>query len=153
MRWLVISLMLATTQSVPSASGIGAFSHGPTTCLQGSEGPGVRLFLNQQKQCEAKLVYPYLDVYLRELPITGGTVLAIGPENWAFQCVSPDEPCEQSLGGKIVFKHYDPKSQVHSDGEYQLRFKGGKSESGQFMVDCVVPCALNNVPFSLYWAH
>jgi hypothetical protein len=141
MRWLALTLILATSHSGSPATG-GAFPHGTATCLQGSEGPGLRLFLNQKKQCEGKVVYPYLDVYIRELPIKVGGVIVIGPENWAFRCVSSNESCEQSLGGKIVFNHYDAKSQVHSDGEYELRFKGGSSESGQFMVDCVAPCVL-----------
>ena len=60
MRWLALTLILVTSHFVASADG-GAFSHGTATCLEGSEGgPGVRLFLRQDKRCDGKVGYPCL---------------------------------------------------------------------------------------------
>src|ERR1700756_1216999 len=46
-----------------------AYSHGTITCLQGNDGPGLRLQLTQKKTCEGRLSYPRLEVDIREQPV------------------------------------------------------------------------------------
>ena len=46
------------------------YPYGTTTCLQGNDGPGLRLFLKQRRSCEGKLSYPYLELHIKEQPIS-----------------------------------------------------------------------------------
>ena len=47
-----------------------AYPYGTTTCLQGNQGPGVQLFLKQYRHCEGQVSQPYLEVDIREQPIS-----------------------------------------------------------------------------------
>ena len=115
-----------------------AYPHGTTTCMEGSNGPGVELFLKQDSRCEGKVSYPYLEVDAREWPIHKS--IRIGAENWAFRCLNPKESCEQALSGNVIFDHVEGNLENGTDGSYELRFSGGRSETGHFKVDCGIPC-------------
>ncbi len=119
-----------------------AYSHGTTSCLQGSDGPGVKLLLRQNKQCEGTVSYPYLEVDIKKLPILVHKSISIGADNWAFSCPSPKDSCQQFLSGKVVFDHFEETvgKETQTDGYYQLRFRTGSSQSGHFRVDCIAPC-------------
>jgi hypothetical protein len=84
-----------------------AYRHGTTTCLQGSDGPGVKLLLRQNSRCEGRVSYPYLEVDIRELPVSAHKSISIGADNWAFRCPDPKDSCQQSLSGKVVFDHFE----------------------------------------------
>ncbi len=118
-----------------------AYSHGETTCLQGEDGPGLRLRLRQNGRCEGRVTYPYLEIGIRELPIAIHREIRIGEDNWARRCLSPKESCEESLGGTITFDHIDETvgKQTQTEGSYKVRFRDGW-ETGQFKVDCHAPC-------------
>ena len=63
---------LAFSFSLPEpkrSENASAYPHGTTTCLEGSNGPGVELFLKQDSRCEGKVSYPHLEVDVRERPI------------------------------------------------------------------------------------
>ena len=143
---IAVACFSAITFSLPAREAKGpedanAYSHGETTCLQGNDGPGVRLRLRQNSRCEGRVSYPYLEIDIRELPIVVHKSITIGENNWAFRCPNPKESCEQSLGGKIVFDHFEETAgkEIQTDGNYELRFKTGR-ESGHFRVDCRAPC-------------
>ena len=131
----------ALVQPQRGSENVNAYSHGETTCLQGDEGPGICLRLRQDSHCEGRTSYPYLEIDLRELPITVRKSITIGADNWAFRCADPKESCEQALGGKIVFDHFEETAgkEIRTDGSYDLRFRTGV-ESGHFEVDCRGPC-------------
>lgn len=115
------------------------YPHGTATCLEGDNGPGVQLSLKQDSRCESKVSYPYLELDIRERPIHRS--ISIGSDNWAFKCPNPKEGCEQALSGTIVFDHIEGNLENGTDGSYELRFSGGRSETGHFKVDCSAPCA------------
>lgn len=119
-----------------------AYPHGTTSCLQGSDGPGVKLLLRQNSQCEGRASYPYLEVDIRELPVSVHKSISIGADNWAFRCPDPKESCQQSLSGKVVFDHFEGTvgKDIQTDGSYELRFGADGFESGHFEVDCIAPC-------------
>ena len=127
-----------TKQSVDSS----AYSHGTMTCLQGNDGPGLRLLLTQKKTCEGRLSYPRLEIDIREQPVLRKSVV-IGPENAAFRCLDPKESCEQFLSCALVFEHFEGGSRkteiTDTDGYYELKFRT-KTERGYFKVDCVGIC-------------
>jgi hypothetical protein len=128
-----------TKQSMESS----AYSHGTMTCLQGSDGPGLRLLLTQKKTCEGRSSYPRLEIDIREQPVPVRKSIIIGPENGAFRCLNPKESCEQFLSGELVFKHFEGRSRkteiTETDGYYELRFRT-RTERGHFKVDCVGIC-------------
>lgn len=132
---------LSSSHESKGSEETSAYSHGETTCLQGDEGPGVRLRLRQNSRCEGRVSYPYLEIDIRELPIVVHKKIAIGEDNWAFRCPDPEESCEQSLGGTIVFDHFEqtPGKHIQTDGSYDMQFRTGR-ENGHFKVDCVAPC-------------
>jgi hypothetical protein len=118
------------------------YPYGTTTCLQAKDGPGLRLFLKQRRSCQGMLSYPYLELHIKELPISVHKTFPIGPENRAFRCMSPKEPCEPALSGYLWFDHFEDSSGngIQTDGHYELRFDTGGSESSFFKVDCYEPC-------------
>jgi len=121
------------------------YSHGTTTCLGEKDTPGIRLFLMQTNRCDANL-YPRVEIEIRKLPIAIQKSVIIGPDNWAFRCVSADEPCEQIPSGVIVFDNLvngSTEAGLESKGHYELRLRGGAGvvERGSFKVDCLVPCS------------
>jgi hypothetical protein len=129
-------------RAVRASETTSAYSHGETNCLQGNDGPGLRLRLRQNDRCgEGGVTYPYLQIDIRELPIAAHKNIRIGADNWARKCASPDEACEESLGGTITFEHFQETDGKHIqvDGSYKLRFRTG-AETGQFKVDCLAPC-------------
>lgn len=138
---LVATIFSMSARAVKRSESRHAYSHGTTGCLQGNDGPGLRLRLRQSSRCEGNVLYPYLEIDVRELPISVRKSITIGPDNRAFRCPGPKESCEQSSAGKIVFNHLDETGKdVQADGSYELRFSNGTSEKGRFKVDCMAPC-------------
>jgi hypothetical protein len=124
--------------------GADGYSHGTTTCLQGTDGPGIRLTLRAHHNCEGWNVYPYLEVYVRELPVEVNRPIIIGETNWAFRCRSSKESCEQLPSGELMFNHFEQSNGNElplTDGWYELKPNRGLSETGRFKVDCLAPCA------------
>jgi len=148
--WIVATALacftaIAFSVSAPEAKqseSMHAYSHGTTGCLQGNDGPGVRLRLRQSSRCEGNVLYPYLEIDVRQLPISVHKRITIGSDNWAFRCQGAKQSCEQSSSGEIVFNHVDEASgkDIQTDGSYELRFSNGTSEKGRFKVDCTAPC-------------
>ena len=118
------------------------YSHGTTTCRDEKNAGGIRLTLTQTNLCGANL-YPRLEIEIRQLPLKVQKSIIIGPDNWAFRCSTPQEPCEQIPSGVIVFDHLENGSIIESktDGIYELKLRGGAGvvERGNFKVDCVLP--------------
>lgn len=128
-------------RGVRASESASAYSHGETSCLQGEDGPGLRLRLRQNARCEGNVTYPYLEIDIREVPIAVHQQIRIGDNNWARRCPSPNESCEESLEGAITFDHFAEIAGKHiqTNGSYKLRFRAGW-ESGEFKVDCEAPC-------------
>jgi hypothetical protein len=122
--------------------GKGGYSHGTAACLQGNDGPGTRIRLTQHRSCGAQISYPYLEIEIRDLPISAGKSIPIGETNTAFRCQGPKNACEQSLSGEVIFNRYEETSEkeLQTDGHYELRFNTGPPEAGHFKVDCMEPC-------------
>jgi hypothetical protein len=119
------------------------YSHGTTTCLAENESRGFKLVLTETNRCGANL-YPRFEIEIRKLPIKVQKSIVIGPDNWAFRCLSANKPCEQVPSGHIVFDQLEEGAKAGSktDGRYELRLRGtGVIERGKFTVDCVVPCS------------
>lgn len=142
--WLCSIAIFLLAGDTKDSAHPNAYSHGTTTCLEGSNGPGLQLQLRQTARCEESWqVYPHLEIDIRERPIRVHRSVIIGPENWAFRCLDPKESCEQALSGKLVFEHFEEKAGKKlplTDGYYELRFRSGM-EQGRFTVDCSAPCA------------
>jgi hypothetical protein len=121
----------------------GAYSHGTILCLQGNDGPGLRLLLTHKKTCEGRLSYPRLEIDIREQPVPVRKSIVIGPDNLAFRCLNPEESCEQLVSGELVFEHFEGRSKKTetsgTDGHYELRFKT-RTERARFKVDCLGIC-------------
>jgi hypothetical protein len=118
------------------------YSHGTSTCLAENDTHGFKLVLTEIDRCGANL-YPRLEIEIRQLPIKIQKSIIIGPDNWAFRCLSTDEPCEQVLSGEIVFDQLEEGSKAGSktEGRYELTLRGGAGvERGKFTVHCAVPC-------------
>ena len=124
------------------AANVNAYPYGTTTCRQGVDGPGLRLFLRQDRRCEGNVSYPYLEMEVREQPISNHESIGIGTDNQAFRCLSPKESCQPAQSGTVVFDHFEDTSGkgIQTDGYYELKFSTGKTESGLFKVDCIAPC-------------
>ncbi len=139
--FVAVVLCLSATERKPPVDA-NAYPYGTATCLQGDKGTGVRLFLQQHRHCEGNVSHPYLEVDIREQPISIHKSTSIGSENWAFRCLNPKKSCEQALSGSLVFDHFeDPSGKgLPMDGCYELRFSSGGTESGLFKVDCIAPC-------------
>jgi hypothetical protein len=122
-----------------------AYSHGTkTSCIFGSDGPGTRLSLRQHESCEGRPAYPYLEIYVNEQPIPVHKRIRIGEVNLAFKCASAKESCTQFASGEVIFDHFEEtsgKAYPLTDGDYELRFRFGKPETGHFKVDCEAPCS------------
>ena len=141
---VAVSIMVALAfcaGGVRASETESVYSHGETSCLQGNDGPGLRLRLRQTSRCEGRVTYPYLQIDIRELPIAIHRNIQIGEDNWARKCPSSNEGCEESLGGTVTFDHFEETDGKHiqTDGSYKLRFRAGW-ETGQFNVDCRMPC-------------
>ena len=120
----------------------GAYPYGTMTCLQGNDGPGLRLFLRQTFRCEGKVTCPYLEVDVSEEPVPVQKDVSIGTDNRAFRCRNAKDSCEQAVSGDVIFDHFEDISgkSIRIDGYYKLNFSTGKSESGLFKVTCFAPC-------------
>lgn len=144
-RMAVFALLFASltllSRLVGSQVGADTYSHGTTTCLEGNDGPGIKLFLTQKNLCGTN-AYPYTEIDIRELPVKVQKDIVIGPENWAFRCLNAKEACEQVPSGKIVFDHLENGSTagLKTEGHYELKLRSGAVERGHFKVDCLVPC-------------
>ena len=68
-----------------------------TTCLQGNDGPGLRLFLRQTLRCEGKVTCPYLEVDVTEEPVPVQKDISIGNDSRAFRCPNAKDSCEQGF--------------------------------------------------------
>jgi hypothetical protein len=147
-RWRITSVVFCFVAVAFSLSArepersANVYPYGTTTCLQGNDGPGLRLFLKQRRSCQGNLSYPYLELHIKEHPIPVHKSISIGPENRAFRCVNPKESCKQALSGYLWFDHFEDSSGngIHTDGHFELRFNTGGSESSFFEVDCYEPC-------------
>src|SRR6185437_3393617 len=84
-----------TTQPADSNS----YSHGTLLCLQGNDGPGLRLVLTPTKTCEGRQSYPRIEIDIKEQPISVHKSIVIGPDNFAFRCSNAHESCEQFPSG------------------------------------------------------
>jgi hypothetical protein len=144
---VAISLVLAAV-SVPLPSlhptlSADGYSHGKVSCLQGNDGTGIRLQLSEHRQCEGQALHSYLEIDVRELPITVDKSIAIGDTSSAFRCNQPNTKCEQFQSGQIMFNHFEETSAkgIQTDGWYELSPTTGLPETGRFKVDCIAPCA------------
>jgi hypothetical protein len=113
-------------------------------CLQGNDGPGLRLVLTKTKTCEGRSSYPRLEIDIKAHPIPLHKSIAIGSENGAFVCKEPGQSCQQFLSGEIVFEHFEAKPRNKNDlnitdGNYVLRLRTG-AERGYFKLDCAGIC-------------
>ena len=119
-----------------------SYPYGTTTCLQGNEGQGLRLFLRQKLSCEGRASCPYLEVDVTEEPVPVHNGIRIGADNRAFRCLNAKDSCEQAVSGNVIFDHFEDTSgaSIRTDGQYDLKFSPGKSESGLFKVTCFSPC-------------
>src|SRR5271165_3410134 len=78
---VAVSIMVALAfcaGGVRASETESAYSHGETSCLQGNDGPGLRLRLRQTSRCEGRVTYPYLQIDIRELPIAIHRNIQIG---------------------------------------------------------------------------
>jgi len=149
-HWAVIALLScvsALALSLPAHEPTGAknttaYPYGTTTCLQGNDGQGLRLFLTQNRGCEDKVSCPYLELDITEKPIAAHKNLSVGADNRAFRCPNAKDSCEQAISGDVIFDHYEDISgkSMQTDGYYELKFSTGRSESGLFKVTCFAPC-------------
>ena len=128
--------------SPPAGQPNRAYPYGTTTCLQGNDGPGLRLFLQQSFRCEGKVTCPYLEVDVTEEPVPVQKDISIGTDDRAFRCSNAKDSCEQAVSGDVIFDHFEDISgkSIRTDGYYKLNFSTGKSESGLFKVTCFAPC-------------
>jgi len=131
---------------IPPATQAGshAYSNGTTNCIQGVNGPGLALYLGSNEACVTAIPpHPYLEIDVRELPVPIGKVIAIGPTNWAFRCPSSRESCGQALSGTVALDRaaYPSREGARSTGRYQLKFREGQVEEGEFEITCSAPCA------------
>lgn len=142
---LLFSSAIAITLSAGGTAGsvnADGYSHGTTNCLQGVEGPGVQLRLTQSRACRVQASYPYLEIDVRDQPISTNKRIVIGDTNSAFRCQAPKRSCEQFISGEVMFNHFEESSgkEILTDGWYELRFNTGLPETGGFKVDCIAPC-------------
>ncbi len=142
---LLFSSAIALTVSAGGAAGsvnADGYSHGTTNCLQGVDGPGVQLRLTQNRACGVQLSYPYMEINVRDQPISTNKRIVIGDTNSAFRCQTPKRSCERFISGEVMFNHFEETSgkAIQTDGWYELRFKDGLPETGRFKVDCIAPC-------------
>ena len=51
-----------------------------------------------------------------------GKNMSLGPNNLAFRCLNPRDPCEQALSGDVLFDHFEDTSRrgLETDGYYEL---------------------------------
>ena len=103
------------------------YSHGATSCLQGVDGSGIRLQLRERRRCGGESSYPYLEIHIRELPITLNESIVIGVANPAFRCEGPKRSCEQFRSGELMFNHFEEirGKELLTDGWYELRIDAG----------------------------
>lgn len=142
---LLLLLPLAAFMSADEAAkqvSSNAYTHGFTTCLEGSDGPGTVLFLRPDPECNSRMIYPYLEIDIRERPVPTNQKIIIGEKNWAFQCLDAKSACQQFSSGALMFNHFESvdKKGIHTDGWYELRFASKAPETGTFSADCVAPC-------------
>jgi len=142
---LLVAAGATLTLSAPGttdAANPDGYSHAAATCLQGSDGTGLRLRLRQRHHCDGSDTYPYLEIDVREQAIAVNKSLAIGDTNSAFRCQSSKKSCKPFVSGEIMFNHLEESSPqgLQTDGWYELKFSTGLPETGRFKVDCFQPC-------------
>ena len=143
----LLGVLIAVSLAANPMKGSGdsnSYSHGTVMCLQGNDGPGLRLVLTQTKTCEGRSSYPRLEIDIRVHPIPLHKSIPIGSENGAFMCTEPEQSCQQFLAGEIVFEHFEEKPRDKNemsttDGHYELRLRT-RTERGYFKVDCAGIC-------------
>ena len=137
----VILVALCFARESKSSVDARPYSHGEMLCQPSDDRPGVRLRLRQTRRCQRRVSYPYVELDIGELPIPMHKRITIGVNIWAMRCLKPNEACEQSSSGTVVFDHFEKSTgkAVQTDGYYVLRFRDGQ-ESGHFRVDCRPPC-------------
>jgi hypothetical protein len=146
---VLLLLLLPCSPLASDRADRGDFSHATIGCLEGEKAPGSRVILSQEGRCDVGITYPNLDLHLKELPAKGEKLwkFNIGPENWAFRCLSSNDPCEQARSGTVVFDKLSATEEgehsrpgLHDSGHYELRFKNGHVERGSFIVECFKAC-------------
>ena len=150
MRFGLLSLLLLVLAPADLVLGVSgraesanpdSYSHGTTVCLQGRDGPGIRLRLRQRSECESNDEHPYLQIDIRELPLEANKSVVIGETNWAFECPNPKMACRQFASGQVMLNHVpDVASGWRAEGWYELRFNRGEPWTGHFKVDCIAVC-------------
>lgn len=148
--WLPASLLLLLASTIltlslrgdsGAANGDG-YPHGTTVCLQGRDGPGIRLRLRQRQGCDGWDIYPYLEIDVRELPFAANKSIVIGETNTAFECLDRKTPCKQFTSGRVMLNRVpDTSSGWRAEGWYELKFNTGLLWTGRFKVDCIAPCS------------
>jgi hypothetical protein len=135
-----LALSLFAQETKPPADST-SYSHGTILCLQGTDGPGLRLVLTPTKTCEGRRSYPRMEIDIKEQAVSVQKIIVIGPDNLAFRCSSANESCEQFTSGKLVFEHFENRYTKGgmADGYYELRFRR-RTERGHFKVDCAGIC-------------
>src|SRR5579864_1616800 len=142
---LLLTAAIALTLPARGTTGLASsdgYSHGTTSCLQGIDGDGTRLRLRQRRSCAGNDAHPYLEIDVRENPISANKNILIGETNHAFRCQNAKKSCEQFFSGEVMFSHFEETTAkgIHTDGWYELRFSTGLPETGRFKVDCMEPC-------------
>lgn len=142
---LIMVLALSNRISPSATRTVGAYLYGTNACIEGENGPGIAFYLGKEKGCPKTIPsYPYLEIDIRDWPISIRKEITIGPENWAFRCPSSHDSCAQAVSGNVVFDHStDPTvdRNIRSTGRYELKFQGSRIESGLFEIVCGLPCA------------
>ena len=128
----LLGLLIAVSLAANPTKRSVAYSHGTLVCLQGDDGPGLRLVLTETR--EGSSSYPRLEIDVKVHPIPLHRSIVIGSENGAFRCVEPKQSCEQFLSGELVFEHFGGKPSSTADGHYVLKSRTG-TERGYFKVD------------------
>lgn len=143
----LLSCLCAFALSLPAREQKGSvptklYPQGTATCLQGNDGPGLRLFLTQKLSCEGNISCPYLEIHVTEEPVPVHKAISIGADNRAFRCLNASDSCERAVSGNVIFDHFEDTSGkgIQTDGYYDMKFSKGKSESGLFNVTCFAPC-------------
>jgi len=142
---VLLTLLASPNQGSSRATRtVGAYLYGTRDCIEGVNGPGIAFYLRTEKGCPRQFpLYPYLEIDIRQWPISIGKPITIGPDNWALRCPSSHDGCAQAISGTVVFDHStDPTGDrtIKSTGSYELKFQGGQMERGRFEIVCGLPC-------------
>lgn len=150
----VILVALSFARERKSSVDARPYSHGEMLCHEEHERLGIRLRLRQTRRCEGGLSYPYVELDIGESPIPLHKRITIGVNIWAMRCMKPNEACEQSSSGTVVFDPFEKRTgeaiqtDGYTDGYYALRFRDGPQIS-HFKVDCRPPCIAPSMEIAL----